>query len=169
VLDAGATLYSVILQWLFAYGYRDLFGLNLVFTKPTRRGPIRYEPGDLTRTHYPDEYFDAVTCLSVIEHGVDLQAYFTEMRRILKPGGVLITSTDYCEDKLDTSDLRAYDGRVHIFSADELRHAFALAAREGLELTGDIDLSMDEAPVHWRRLGLDFSFAVFSHAKAAAA
>jgi len=32
VLDAGAELYSVILPWLFLYGYRRLQGINLVFT-----------------------------------------------------------------------------------------------------------------------------------------
>jgi SAM-dependent methyltransferase len=169
VLDAGATLYSVILQWLFAYGYRNLIGLNLVFTKPVRRGSIRYEPGDLTRTRYPDEYFDAVTCLSVIEHGVDLGGYFREMRRILKPGGVLITSTDYLEDEIDTTHLRAYGSDVHIFSADELRDAFGLAASEGLRLSSEIDLSADETPVHWARLGLDFTFVTFTHVKAGTA
>ena len=36
------------------------------------------------------ESFDAITCQSVIEHGVDLEAYFREMARILKKGGHLI-------------------------------------------------------------------------------
>src|SRR5262249_40044985 len=31
ILDAGATTYSVILRWLFLYGYRNLRGLNVDF------------------------------------------------------------------------------------------------------------------------------------------
>ena len=49
--------------------------------------PIRYIPGDLTHTPFPDGYFDAIACLSVIEHGVPLQNYFREMYRLLKPNG----------------------------------------------------------------------------------
>jgi hypothetical protein len=53
MLDAGAELYSVILPWLFLYGYRRLEGINLVFEEPVRRGPILYEHGDITQTKYP--------------------------------------------------------------------------------------------------------------------
>jgi hypothetical protein len=82
ILDAGAELYSNVLPALFLYGYRDLYGINLSFTDPARRGPIRYLPGDLTNTSFPDESFDAIACLSVIEHGVPLEAYFREMHRL---------------------------------------------------------------------------------------
>jgi hypothetical protein len=82
VLDAGAELYSNVLPALFAYGYRDLYGMNLSFIDPARRGPIRYLPGDITRTEFRDCFFDAVTCMSVIEHGVPIGAYFREMFRI---------------------------------------------------------------------------------------
>ena len=73
ILDAGAEIYSNVLPALFLYGYRELYGINLTFTAPTRRGPIRYLPGDLTRTPFPGNHFDAITCLSVIEHGVPLE------------------------------------------------------------------------------------------------
>ena len=46
ILDAGAEIYSNVLPALFLYGYRDLHGINLGFSDPTRRGPIRYIPGD---------------------------------------------------------------------------------------------------------------------------
>ena len=73
ILDAGAEIYSNVLPALFLYGYHDLYGINLSFTAPTRRGPIRYIPGDLTRTPYEDGFFDAIACMSVIEHGVPLR------------------------------------------------------------------------------------------------
>src|SRR5215471_18628498 len=48
VLDAGSERYSMILPWLAMYGYRRLRGCNLVFDKPSRMGPVRYEYGDIT-------------------------------------------------------------------------------------------------------------------------
>src|SRR5258708_6186464 len=54
ILDAGAEFYSNVLPTLFLYGYRDLYGVNLSFTSPARRGPILYLPGDLTRAPFPD-------------------------------------------------------------------------------------------------------------------
>jgi SAM-dependent methyltransferase len=94
ILDAGAESYSRILPWLFLYGYRNLEGINIVFKNRKKLGPIVYRYGDVTGTYYNDETFDAITCLSVVEHGVDLNAYFKEASRILKPDGVLVTSTD---------------------------------------------------------------------------
>jgi SAM-dependent methyltransferase len=55
-----------------------------------RRGPITYRHGDITHADYADESFDAITCLSVVEDGVNVESYFKEMWRILKPGGLLV-------------------------------------------------------------------------------
>ncbi len=88
---------------LYTYGYRHLTGINLAFKRTIQRGPIHYEPGDITDTRFADKFFDAAACLSVIEHGVDLTAFFTEMGRILKPNGLLMLSTDYWETPVDTA------------------------------------------------------------------
>lgn len=39
---------------------------------------------------YADASFDAITCMDVLEHLQDEQPALTEMRRVLKPGGVLV-------------------------------------------------------------------------------
>src|SRR5215469_9866253 len=149
ILDAGAEIYSNVLPALFLYGYRDLFGINLGFPDPTRRGPIRYIPGDLTRTPYPDAHFDAITCLSVIEHGVPLRDYFREMYRLLKPNGLLITSTDYYPTPIDTEGKFAHGTPIKIFSKSEIQAALDLARSAGFETTGDVDLECNEKPIRW--------------------
>ena len=162
ILDAGAELYSMILPWLFLYGYKNLYGINLAFEKCRRRGPIHYRYGDITKTSFNDKTFDAVTCLSVVEHGVDLKLYFKEMSRILKPNGILITSTDYHEFPINTKDKKAYGVPVHIFSRNEISAALDIANDFDLELTNPIDLSCNEKPIYWKRLDLRFTYLIFS-------
>jgi SAM-dependent methyltransferase len=162
ILDAGAEIYSNVLPALFLYGYHDLHGINLSFTAPTRRGPIRYIPGDLTRTPYESFSFDAITCMSVIEHGVPLREYFREMFRLLKPGGLLITSTDYFPTPVDTRGQVAHGMPIKIFSKPEIEAAIDLAKREGFEQTGVLDLDCEEKPIHWEQFGLDYTFVLFT-------
>lgn len=162
VLDAGSELYSRILPWLCLYGYENLVGINLVFKEKTKRGPITYEYGDVTGTDYDPVSFDAIACLSVIEHGVDLEAYFREMFRLLKPGGVLVTSTDYWQTPIDTTGRKIYGVPVHIFTRTEILQAIELAERCGFALTEPIDLNCNERVVHWERAGLDYTFLIFT-------
>lgn len=165
ILDAGSELYSVILPWLYLYGYHDLRGINLVFDRIIRRGPIVYEHGDITATRFEDGAFDVVTCLSVVEHGVDLKAYFREMSRVLKPGGLLVTSVDYFETPTDTVGKEAYGGPVHIFSKEDMEEALILARDHGFETTGPLDLTCEEKAVTWLGVGLDYTFLVFTLVK----
>lgn len=167
ILDAGAELYSVLLSWLFLFGYENLTGINLVFNEVKQRGPIRYQPGDLTRTSFADGTFDAITCLSVIEHAVDLQRYFGEMSRILKPGGFLITSTDFWDSGVDTTGKFAYGVPVHVFTESEIRNALPLAAQCGLYLTSEPDFRCEERAVRWNTVELEYTFVVFTMRKEA--
>lgn len=51
--------------------------------------------GDLCAVPEPSGNFDAVTCLSVLEHGVDVRAFADEAGRLLRPGGRLHATFDY--------------------------------------------------------------------------
>ena len=62
---------------------------------------IRFQVEDLAQTTYGSSAFATVSCVSVIEHGVELGPFFLEMHRVLKPGGVLALSTDYWPDPTD--------------------------------------------------------------------
>ncbi len=46
--------------------------------------------GNLVDTQYPNDKFDVIICTEVIEHMIKYQQALTEMKRILKPGGILI-------------------------------------------------------------------------------
>ncbi len=44
---------------------------------------------------FPDEHFDVVLCMSVLEHLEDPRRGITEMRRVLRPGGRIIVSVPF--------------------------------------------------------------------------
>jgi SAM-dependent methyltransferase len=158
VLDAGCARYSTLLPTLRLYGFTDLFGNNLEWSRTTRHGPVRLLPGDMTATPFPDARFDAITCLSVIEHGVPVKAFLVEAARLLRRNGVLFISTDYDQEPPDTTGKTAYGQPVHIFSPDEIRDIVKQADDVGLQLVGDLKLAHAERPVRWERLGVDYTF-----------
>lgn len=49
--------------------------------------------GDVWSAHFPDAFFDFIHISHVIEHVLDPRAYVREMRRIVKPGGIIAIGT----------------------------------------------------------------------------
>ena len=158
VLDAGSARYSSVLPWLRLFGLSDLVGNNLEFGDDVRRDGVLFRYGDITKTDFPDGRFDAVTCMSVVEHGVPIEPFLAESARIIRPGGVLVVSTDYDQDPPDTTGVTAYGQPVHIFSPDDIRDFVKTAEKHGLVLKGELALEHAERPVHWKRTGLDYTF-----------
>jgi SAM-dependent methyltransferase len=158
VLDAGSARYSPVLAWLRLYGLSDLVGNNLEFGTDVRRDGVLFRYGDVTATDFPSGHFDAITCLSVIEHGVPVEAFLAESARLLRPGGVLVLSTDYDADPPDTSGIVMYGQPVRIFSPAQIHELVGKAADCGLDLLGELTLEHAERPVHWKRTGLDYTF-----------
>ena len=161
VLDMGTAAYGCILPWLHQYGYQDLQGCDLSFDHSYRSGRIHYTKQNLESTTYPTSRFDFLTCLSVIEHGVNIPRYFQEAYRILKPGGYLITSTDYWREPLATGALQAYGQPVTVFTPEDIEQILEMARRSGFSLVGDIDSACDRPVVHWTRMNLRFTFILF--------
>jgi ubiquinone/menaquinone biosynthesis C-methylase UbiE len=123
---------------------------------------IRYIEADLTQTPYKDGQFDCITSLSVIEHGVDLESYFKEMSRILKSGGVILTSTDYWPDKIQTQDVprtMTFGLPWNIFSKREIIELISISERHGFKLLIPLEYTATERVVHY--LGKAYTFIVF--------
>lgn len=68
---------------------------------------------DVTALGYPDDFFDAVIILHVLEHVPDTMRALHEMRRVLRKGGHLITETPCHSEKKDaqTQDCRLVNER----------------------------------------------------------
>jgi len=81
---------------------------------------IKVFVGQLVAAHYPDAYFDAVYVDSVLEHLPQPMEMFREIRRILKPDGVVyitVTNEDALINKLRSLLFKlAQPGRCPILS-----------------------------------------------------
>lgn len=171
VLEMGATQYSKLLPWLYLYGYRQLEGIDLVYEETIESDPIRYQPMDLTKTSFADASFDAIACLSVIEHGVDLGSFIRESARLLRPGGVLVASTDYWCEPVDTGGQEAYGVPIRILGPADLvvldEHARAAGLRPIVAAPVGGPMCAEKV-VRWERFGLDYTFVTVAFEKPAA-
>jgi len=160
VLDAGGEYYSAILYHLAAIGFTELYCINTSFKEASREGTISSTPGDITKTDFSDHFFDFVTCLSVIEHGVDPALFFKEMNRVIKPGGLLIISADYWQTPVDTGGKIAYGVPIKIFDEQDILTILEIAAQNGFGLMEPISLDVQDCTVKW--LGLQYTFIYFT-------
>jgi 2-polyprenyl-3-methyl-5-hydroxy-6-metoxy-1,4-benzoquinol methylase len=92
LLDAGATCEGVEVSEDVARQASDRLA--------SRPGFGGVHVGWLDGLDLPDAQYDFVFALEVIEHLLDDQVdpFFAEMRRLLRPGGVLVLSTPHTED-----------------------------------------------------------------------
>lgn len=130
----------------------------MVRIKEINRGPIIYEYEDITNTKFKNNSFDAITSLSIIEYGVDLEEYFKEMSRILKPDGMLITSTDYWSTPIDTNNQVACGVPIHIFTTNQVLEAINISIKYSLTLIDDITLECKGKAVEWKCLKFTFIY-----------
>lgn len=73
--------------------------------------------GELTAAGFPDQRFDAVTLWHVWEHVKDPMAYLLDVRRILKPSGLMILAVPNVNDRFMQVAYRIVKGRpLKLFS-----------------------------------------------------
>lgn len=179
ILDAG-TCKCRVLEMLDRKGYHNLYGCDLspiewrriiypylrhgkvisAFKSLIGKGPIKLSRQDLQYTTYPSNFFHFITCLSVIEHGVDIKRYFKEMSRLLCVRGYLIISTDYWHVKINTQGLREYGLEWWIFDRRDIESAILLAKDFGLELIEPINFSYKVPIIEWKEKKFTFIFFI---------
>ncbi|MGH8710144.1 MAG: class I SAM-dependent methyltransferase [Burkholderiales bacterium] len=158
VLDMGAYA-SEIPIILHRLGYANLAGIDL---NPNLRnmpyaGPIRYEVADFMQAPFASSSFQAVTAISVIEHGFNGGSLLKEVYRLLRPDGFFIASFDYWPDKIDTEGTKLYDMSWTIFSADEVTEFIDQAKQHGLYPYSRINLTAGDKVVS--HAGKNYTFA----------
>lgn len=158
VLDLGAYCCE-ILPSLRQLGFTALTGvdLNPKLTDMPYRDSITYKVGDFLQTSLADGSFAAITAISVIEHGYQPERLFSEVSRLLRPGGVFLASIDYWPDKIDTAQVKVFGLDWLIFSRTDVEEMFSSAAIHGLEAVGGLNFTAGEPLVSWQ--SRDYTFA----------
>ena len=67
-------------------------GFNVVSIDPDPRQPSFYhvQQGDCAKLEFPDDSFDIIFSSNVLEHVEDIKTAFAEMKRVLRPEGIMI-------------------------------------------------------------------------------
>jgi len=165
ILDIGAYA-SEILYVLHRLDYSELTGvdLNPKIELMPHRDNIRYKVADFMHTELQNEAFEAITAISVIEHGFKSQPLLKGIYSLLRPGGYFIASFDYWPDKIDTAGIDMFGLDWRIFSKTELL-AFMDEAREyGLVPYGPMDLEVEDPVMNWAGRSYTFAWLVLSKA-----
>jgi SAM-dependent methyltransferase len=163
VLDAGSGARVVAPRWLHQLGYKNIYACDIQGAQKDLYKSIglRFSVQDLTATNYEADFFQAVTCISVIEHNVPLDAFAREMARILKPGGLLLVSTDYWSEYIDCSGIYPYGfdaGEMKIIDPKELSSFVKMAEDAGMELCAPLQFETADRAVRWERTDRDYTF-----------
>lgn len=158
ILDLGAFCSEVPVS-LAKMGFTGVHGVDLnpsVTTMP-HADRVQYSVSDFMNTPFPQANFDAVTAISVIEHGYEPDRLFAELGRVLRPGGYFIASFDYWPEKIDTGNTRFFDMTWLIFSEQDVRAMLDVAKRHGLSLAGELHPESSERAINC--MGFDYTFA----------
>jgi arsenite methyltransferase len=80
-------------------------------------GPLEYHQADAHHLPYPDASFDRLICAETLEYLIDPPRALSEMRRVLRPGGLaLLTHTDYDTQVFNATDKALCRKLVLVFS-----------------------------------------------------
>lgn len=124
--------------------------------------------GDLMNPPYEDGKFQYITCLSVMEHEVDLSKLAEHCSRLLSAGGKLFLTFDYWDPKIDTTGKELYGLKWNILSRQEVEAMISIFQSKGLQITGEIDWATDEAvinPAFCSPFDVAYTFGVFEFEK----
>jgi SAM-dependent methyltransferase len=163
VFDVGAWQ-SEILWALGRNGYTRLAGCDTdprVTRMPGARR-IDYRVADFFDAALPAGSAAAITCLSVIEHGMDVEAFLLRSAEALGPGGRLLVTTDYWPDGLETAGLSAFGRPWTVASRATVRTWLERAAALGLEPDGPVGLDAATAPITWNSRSYTFLWMALS-------
>ncbi len=87
--------------------------------------------GELYDASFPQEFFDVVTLWHVLEHVREPARYLAEIRRVIRPGGLLVIAVPNVDDLLMQAAYRIVRGRpLRLFSKEDREiHLYHFSAR----------------------------------------
>ena len=136
ILDVGCYRTKLVIE-LASLGY-EVYGIDGI-EYPLEHPNFTFVLGDICKTPFPDDFFDAVTAVSTIEHiGLGRYEYPTysdgdkiamnEIKRILKPGGKAIITVPFGKKTV------VYHGEIQLHRVYDSQALNNLFSDSGLEI-----------------------------------
>jgi len=118
---------------------------------------LSFTKGDFMQMSFPDNSFDAVYAIEATVHAPSLEGIYSEIYRVLKPGGVFGVYEWLMTDKYDNDNPRHREIRLGIEQGDGISNMekidVALKAMKAagfqMELNEDLADRPDEYPWYW--------------------
>jgi diaminopimelate decarboxylase len=82
---------------------------------PDYAARVALRVGQLADSGFPDAHFDAITLLDTFETLPDAAVVLRELRRVLKPGGLLLCNTPGLDDGVAGLDMRALSDNAYLY------------------------------------------------------
>ncbi len=105
---------------------------------------------------YPDGSFDVITLFDVVEHLLDPLGELAALRRLLKPGGLLLQSTPNIDGLFPRLSYRLAKRLDYWPHPEPPHHLYQFSTRTLTELTAQA--GYDPLRIDQTRIGLDYSF-----------
>ena len=144
ILDMGCQGSYVLANAVHLGLEGEKIGIDLVALPPMQGATLIQ--GDITHTTLPSSHFDTITCMSVIEHGVNLKDFRDECARLLKVGGTLYVSFDYWPNAI-VHNTRLFNAAWTIFSQRDVLQLLNLFQEVGMEPVGEIDWTTQDGVI----------------------
>lgn len=151
------------LDFLAALGFKNLHGIDLKL-KPNKVGvPYALYQGNIIKTPFVSSFCDVAISISVIEHGVELPAFFAEVSRLLKTDGLLFLTTDYWEEYFEIdSSIRPFGLEWKVFCQADVVKLISLARENNLVLERNVGIpACSDRPISWHNYNYTFIALLF--------
>jgi len=130
---------------------------------------VEYFVGDLLDVPLPGNSLDFITCLSVLEHGVDIHRFARECGRLLKKGGKLFVTFDFWAPKIMLqSDIHLYGVKWTPLGPSDVAFLIHQAMEFSLFLSSDVDLTVGDpiiTPENYSPCEPSYTFALLEFVK----
>ena len=133
---------------------------------------VTCQKADLMDPPFEDGKFDYITCLSVIEHEVDINKLAAQCSRLLKPSGKLFLTFDYWDPKLDTTGKELFGLKWNVLCQNEVFDLIKSLTNCGFGISGgvnSIDWTIQDAVINETYCapfpGVAYTFGIFMFEK----
>lgn len=151
------------LDFLDALGFKNLHGVDLKVEPKKENLSYTLHQGDLIKTPFISNTCDVVISVSVIEHGVDLPAFFAEVSRLFNKNGLLFLTTDYWSEYIEIdSSIKPYGLPWKVFCQADVFQIISLAKDNKLILEEheEIPTCLDKT-ITWNNYSYTFLALLF--------